>query len=39
MVWDPATATPIAKLEGHKWQVSTVRVTPTGSIVSASLDK
>ena len=39
MVWDPASASAITKLEGHKWQVSTVRAMPNGNIVSASLDK
>ncbi len=38
IVWDTATAQPIRKLQGHKWQVTAVAVLADGSIASASLD-
>lgn len=38
IVWDAASAQPIRKLQGHKWQVTAVAVLPGGGIVSASQD-
>lgn len=38
IIWDIASAKPIRKLQGHKWQVTAVAVMPDGNVASASLD-
>ena len=38
-VWDPATAECRQVLTGHGYQVTAVKVLPSGDLVSASLDK
>ena len=39
IVWDIASAAPLAKLEAHTYQVTAVGALPSGEIVSAALDK
>jgi WD40 repeat protein len=38
-VWDPVSATELAVLRGHQYQVTALGVLPSGDIVSASVDK
>jgi len=38
MLWDVSTATPVARLEGHQYQVTSVVVSPSGHVISSSLD-
>lgn len=38
-VWDPVTASELAVLQGHLYQVTALAVLPGGDIVSASVDK
>ncbi len=39
IVWDVASAAPLATLQGHQYQVTSLGLLPSGDLVSGSLDK